>query len=113
MSFLQRTATVVAIALPLVGTAACISYVVAGSLRSKPPLDGLPLAQKAPPRPATKHVAAVEAERIRPSSEIAAEAFARALALRDATAGSVRDSPRLVPLPKPRPKNLGSSSASR
>jgi uncharacterized OsmC-like protein len=103
MGFLQRTAVNVAVILPLIGAAGCICYVVAKHLTSnRPPIESLPLAANAAPRTAKTQMA-IEAQQVRLSSEIAAEAYRRALALRDANAGPM---PATSPIPRPRPKNL-------
>jgi hypothetical protein len=113
MGFLQRSAVNVAVIMPLLGIAGCISYVVSKQLvSSEASLESLPPVTKAMP-PTAKAVAVIDAERVRQPNEIAGEAFERALLLRDAMAGPVPEATFPIPLPKPRPRNLGRSSGPR
>ena len=105
MGFLKRFALNIAMIIPLLGIAGCISYVISKhfggssiSLEPSPNTRSLQTTAKAP--------AIVDAERGRHPNEIAAEAFGRALLLRDAMAGPVPIANPVVPLPKPRPRNL-------
>jgi hypothetical protein len=112
MGFLQRSALNVAVILPLVGVAGCISYIIATHFRSSEPPAYLPVVTKAA-APAAKTMTTAGAERVRPPGETAAEAIVSALSLRDAMAGPVPEASFSIPIPKPRPKNLSSHSGSR
>jgi hypothetical protein len=108
MGFLQRTALNVAVALPLIGVVGCAYYAITEHvLKTQPRNDSSSLTTNAAPR-TIKQGAVIETERVRPPSEIAAEAYSRALALRDANAGPVpsKSSPALIQ--KPRPKKFSS-----
>jgi hypothetical protein len=111
MGFLQQTALNVAVALPLIGVAGCAYYAITEHvLKTQHPKDFSSLATNAAPR-TIKKGAVVESERLRPPSEIAAEAYR--LALRDANAGPVPSKSSPVPIQKPRPKKLSSPLALR
>lgn len=108
MGFLQRTALNVAVALPLIGVAGCLYYGITEHLsKTQPPKNSSRLVAIAAPH-TVKQSAVIETEQMRMPSEIAAEAYRRALLLRDANAGPVSPISSTVPIPKPRPKTLGS-----
>jgi hypothetical protein len=77
MGFLQRSAVNVAVILPLLGIAGCISYVISKRLgSSEPSLESPPTVARAT-LPAAKAVTVIDAERVRQPTEIAAEALGR------------------------------------
>jgi hypothetical protein len=104
MGLLQRAAIKVAVVLPLIGAAGCISYVMAKKLASPPSKDSPLVTNAAQRRP--NQIATIDADRTRPPSEIAADAYRRALALRDANDGPEPAVSSRVPIPKPRPKSF-------
>jgi hypothetical protein len=114
MVFLRRSAENIAVILPLIGIAACISYVITKQLFGgiQPPGESLALSTKAASRvPITRTTAVTEdtAQTVRPG-QIAGQALRRALTLRDAMAGPVQEALSTVPIPKPRPKNFEDAS---
>ena len=106
MGLLQGVAIKVAVVLPLIGAGGCISYVMAMKLASTQPAKESPLVTNAAHRLPTQ-TAIIDADLTRSPSEIAAEAYRRALTLRDANAGPEPAVSFRVPVPKPRPKSLG------
>jgi hypothetical protein len=110
MGFLQRSAANVAVIVPLLGIAGCISYVISKHLvSSELSSQSLPTVTKATPS-TPKAAAVIDTERVRRPNEIAEDAFRHALSLRDAMAGPAREAGSPIPLPKPRPRNLERSS---
>jgi hypothetical protein len=105
MGLLQRAAIKVAVVLPLIGAVGCISYVMAKKLASTQPSKDSPAITNAAQR-LPFQIAIIDADRTRTPSEIAAEAYRRALALRDANDGPEPAVSSRVPIPKPRPKNF-------
>lgn len=107
MGFLQRAALNVAVVLPLLAAAAGVCYVVVERhIKIEPAKAAQPASTISMRR--VGQVTAAEAEPLQPPTELAEAMFKRALALRDANAGPVPPLISSVPIPKPRPKKLGS-----
>jgi hypothetical protein len=113
MGFLQRSALNVAVILPVVGIAGCISYIIAIHFHGSEPAAYLPVVTNAASPAADNMTDVVGAKRVRPPNETAAEAIVSALSLRNAMAGPLPEASFSIPVPKPRPKNLSSHSGSR
>jgi hypothetical protein len=114
MAFLRRSAENIAAILPLIGIAACISYVITKQLFGgiQPPVETPAISTKAAPHVPIIRVTAVTedtAQTLRPG-QLAGQALRRALTLRDAMAGPVQEASSTVPIPKPRPKNFEDAS---
>jgi hypothetical protein len=97
LTFLQRFAVKLAVVLPIVGVAGCISYIVAGST-NKPRLKSQPVISL------TREITAVNLEHVDQPEKQAIEAVRQAATLRDAMDGP---KPRATfTTPKPRLKIL-------